>query len=129
MPNLASPDQRDQPVSRPATRRVQLARAAATAIDGIAEVSPTIGPHGRWRTGDGTRFLDGVVAIEGRNDRVELALHLDVKWPPRPLAVLADEIRLHTTGEAKNAKRDRVLGEVRVFFHDVIGPPEPVPGR
>jgi len=108
---------------------VQLARAAATAIDGIAELSPTVGPHGQWRTGDGTGFLDGVVAIEGRDDRVELALHLDVTWPPRPLALLADEIRLHTTGEAKNAERDHELGELRVFFHDVICPTEAAPGR
>lgn len=122
---VANPASPDRPVAGAApatTRRVWLARAASTAIAQTDDLRATAGPQGRWRTLDGARSLDGVVAIEGGDDRVELALHVDAVWPPRPLAELADEVRLRTIGEAENAERDGELGSVRVFFHDVVDP-------
>ncbi len=124
MPSPASP--RDPAgVTDDATRRVTMARAAESAIAAVDQVRPTVGALGRWRTLDGDRWLDGIVAIEGGDGRVELVLHLDAVWPPPRLTELADEVRLGIAPSSVNG----ALGDVRVFFHDVVLPGAPVGAR
>ena len=102
-----------------------MARAAESAIAAVDQVRPTVGALGRWRTLDGDRWLDGIVAIEGGDGHVELVLHLDAVWPPPRLTELADEVRLGIAPSSGNG----ALGDVRVFFHDVILPGAPVGAR
>lgn len=112
-----------------ATRRVRLARAAHAAIAGMGGVVATTGPGGLWRTLDGGNSIVGIVAIEGGDDRVELVLHLDAVWPPPPLGELADQVRAGVAASATTAALSNDLGDVQVFFHDVVEAIGPVGAR
>lgn len=92
-------------------------------------VVATAGPGGLWRTLDGGSSIAGIVAIEGGDDRVELALHLDAVWPPPPLGELADQVRANVAAGAGTAALSDVLGSVQVYFHDVVEARGPVGAR
>lgn len=119
MPRRAFPDPASEP-ERASTRRVQLARAAHSAIVRMKGVSATAGPDSRWRTLDGDRSIEGVVAVESADGRVELGLHLRAAWPPPPLSEVGERLRELVARSAHDAALGDVLGEVRVFFHDVL---------
>lgn len=118
MPSHPRPEGVSQPRGR-STRRVELARVALSAIRQVPEVVPTAGPDLRWRTFDGDRALDGVVAIEG-GEGVDLGLHLNAVWPPPALTGLAERVRLNVARGALEAELDAGLGDVEVLFHDVV---------
>lgn len=95
----------------------------------MSGVVATTGPSGLWGTLDGGNSIVGIVAIEGGDDRVELVLHLDAVWPPPPLGELADQVRAGVAASASRAALGDGLGDVQVFFHDVVEVTRPVGAR
>lgn len=112
---------------RPRSARVELARLAEAAIVAEPRVAPTSGRGDRWLTLDGAERIEGVVAAEDRDARVEVELHLIARWPTGPLPQVAADLRGALQAAARKAGLRSRLGEVSVGFHDLdFGGPEAV---
>jgi hypothetical protein len=101
--------------------RVALAQLAEGVIARTDGVSPTTGPAGRWRTVGAPRAIHGVLAVEDARGRVDLELHLVVRWPPQmPLEQLGDLVRGRLRSAAGTAGMGARLGAVAVAFDDLL---------
>jgi hypothetical protein len=105
---------------RPASRRVVLADLAGQAINRMPGVTATTGPAGRWRTIGSQRSVPGVLAVEDGRGRVDIEVHLVVRWPP-PMALetLGEQFRGRLRRSAALAGMGERLGAVSVAFDDV----------
>jgi hypothetical protein len=100
--------------------RVRLARLAGQAIARTDGVAPTTGPAGRWQTVGSQQSIAGVLAVEDVHGRVDLELHLVVRWPPQmPLEQLGALVRGRLRESAGAAGMQARLGAVSVAFDDV----------
>jgi hypothetical protein len=105
---------------RPASRRVVLAQLAGQAIDRTPGVTATTGPAGRWQTIGSQQTIPGVLAVEDGRGRVDIEVHLVVRWPP-PMALeqLGEQFRGRLRRSAGTAGMGERLGAVSVAFDDV----------
>jgi hypothetical protein len=105
---------------RPASRRVVLAHLAGQAIDRTPGVTATTGPAGRWQTIGSQQTIPGVLAVEDGRGRVDIEVHLVVRWPP-PMALeqLGEQFRGRLRRSAGTAGMGERLGAVSVAFDDV----------
>jgi hypothetical protein len=104
-----------------ASGRVRLARLAGQVIAGTDGVTATTGPAGRWQTVGGQQRIAGVLAVEDVRGRVDLELHLVVRWPPQvPLEQLGELVRSRLRDSAAAAGMGARLGAVAVAFDDVL---------
>jgi hypothetical protein len=105
---------------RPASRRVVLAQLAGQAIDRTPGVTVTTGPAGRWKTVGSQHTIPGVLAVEDGQGRVDIEVHLVVRWPP-PMALetLGEQFRGRLRRAAATAGMGERLGAVSVAFDDV----------
>ena len=110
----------DSDADRPASRRVALAHLAGQAIDRTPGVTATTGPAGRWRTIGSQQTIPGVLAVEDGRGRVDIEVHLVVRWPP-PMALeqLGEQFRGRLRRSAGTAGMGERLGAVSVAFDDV----------
>jgi hypothetical protein len=105
---------------RPASRRVVLADLAGQAIDRTPGVTATAGPAGRWKTIGSQHTIPGVLAVEDGRGRVDIEVHLVVRWPPAmALETLGEQFRGRLRRSAAVAGMDDRLGAVSVAFDDV----------
>jgi len=112
---------RDSDPALPLSGRVGLARLAAEAIAHTDGVTATSGPAGRWRTVGSQQTIPGVLAVEDARGRVDIELHLAVRWPPQtPLEQLGEQLRGRLRRSAGMAGVDERLGAVSVCFDDVL---------
>ena len=97
-----------------------LAQLAGQAIDRTPGVTATTGPAGRWRTIGSQQTIPGVLAIEDGQGRVDIEVHLVVRWPP-PMALerLGEQFRGRLWRAAGTAGMGELLGAVSVAFEDV----------
>jgi hypothetical protein len=110
-----------RPLDVPVSERVGIARLANDAIDLTDGVTPTSGPAGRWQTNGGRDSIPGVLAVEDSRGRVDVELHLVVRWPPvAALEQIADELRSQLRRAAGAAGMGDRLGAVSVTFDDVL---------
>ena len=104
-----------------ASGRVRLARLAGQVIARTDGVTATTGAAGRWQTVGGQQRIAGVLAVEDVHGRVDLELHLVVRWPPQmPLEQLGELIRGRLRDAAGAAGMGPRLGAVAVAFDDVL---------
>ena len=100
--------------------RVRLARLAGQVVARTDGVAATTGPAGRWQTAGPQQSIAGVLAVEDPRGRVDLELHLVVRWPPSmPLEQLAALVRARLRESAATAGMQARLGAVAVAFDDV----------
>jgi hypothetical protein len=99
---------------------VVLAQLAGQAIDRTPGVTATTGPAGRWRTIGSQQTIPGVLAVEDGQGRVDIEVHLVVRWPP-PMALetLGEQFRGRLRRSAGTAGMGEQLGAVSVAFDDV----------
>jgi hypothetical protein len=99
---------------------VALAHIAGQAIDRTPEVTATTGPAGRWKTIGSRETIPGVLAVEDGRGRVDIEVHLVVRWPP-PMALeqLGEQFRGRLRRAAGTAGMGEQLGAVSVAFDDV----------
>lgn len=108
-------------IDLPVSERVALARLAKEVIDVTDGVTATTGPAGRWQTIDARRTIPGILAAEGSAGRVDVELHLVVRWPPpMPLEQFGEQLRAHLRRSAAGAGIGERLGGVAVAFDDVL---------
>jgi hypothetical protein len=107
--------------TRPASARIALARVAEALLALDTGVEPTVGV-GRWVTLDGRRPIAGVVAAEEGDGKVEVELHLVVRWPAPPLTELAAKLRRELRREAVRSGLGSQLGAIGIDFHDLALP-------
>lgn len=107
--------------------RLGLARLAERVIARTDGVTGTSGPAGRWQTVGAQQAIRGVLAVEDAQGRVDLELHLVVRWPPRmPLEQLGGRIREDLRRSAGTVGLRARLGAVSVAFDDVLSEIESV---
>jgi hypothetical protein len=99
---------------------VVLAQLAGQAIDRTPGVTATTGPAGRWQTTGSQQTIPGVLAVEDGRGRVDIEVHLVVRWPP-PMALeqLGEQFRGRLRRSAGTAGMGERLGAVSVAFDDV----------
>jgi hypothetical protein len=99
---------------------VVLAHLAGQAIDRTPGITATTGPAGRWRTIGSQQTIPGVLAVEDGQGRVDIEVHLVVRWPP-PMALetLGEQFRGRLRRSAATAGMGERLGAVLVAFDDV----------
>jgi len=104
-----------------ASGRVRLAQLAGQVIARTEGVTPTTGPAGRWQTVGAQQRIAGVLAVEDVRGRVDLELHLVVRWPPQmSLEQLGELVRGRLRDSAGAAGMGARLGAVAVAFDDVL---------
>jgi hypothetical protein len=109
----------------PVSERVGLARLAREVIDATDGVTATAGPAGRWQTIGSRRAIPGVLAVDDRDGRVDIELHVVARWPP-PMAFerIGEQLRARLRRSADAAGMGDRLGAVSVAFEDVLVEPE-----
>jgi hypothetical protein len=99
---------------------VVLAHLAGQAIDRTPGITATTGPAGRWQTTGSQHTIPGVLAVEDGRGRVDIEVHLVVRWPPSmALETLGEQFRGRLRRSAATAGMGERLGAVSVAFDDV----------
>ena len=108
-------------IDLPVSERVGLALLAREVIDATDGVTATTGPAGRWQTITSRQAIPGVLAVEDGDGRVDVEVHLVVRWPPpMPLERFGGRLRAELRRTADEAGMGERLGAVSVAFDDVL---------
>jgi len=100
--------------------RVRLARLAGQVIARSDGIAATAGPAGRWQTIGSQQAIPGILAVEDVQGRVDIEVHLVVRWPPQmPLDQLGEQLRERLRHAAGTAGMGARLGAVSVTFDDM----------